>query len=291
MLTPIKINGNGNDAHTIDLSEIDNLIGEAKYDLGKPPVNLDYILKIGMDGRDYNVGGLGMIGLITGEEKSRKTTFLKAVVAAALSGKTFINVKIDIEAKRLIYFDTEQPQQYFHRTQTQAHLLAGLENNHPAHTAIMMRKFSVEQRIAAIDRVIETTDDIGLIIIDGALDLVKNFNNETECQEAVQRIMTWTEKSGALILAVIHKSRGKYSKAIGHLGAFLERKCDFSIEMKYNEKDKFTSVKNKLSRTYPFPDFDFVQDKNGYPVLNHNETVILPELVMMDEMKKEDIPF
>lgn len=278
-------------------AEMDALLKASKFDLGLPPGNLSYIFKIMDGGSSYNVGAPGMIGLIMGPEKSRKTNFLKAMVAAGLGGEDFLNIHLDIETKRAAYFDTEQPEQYFWRTQSQSHYLAGLVNNTEKYDAFSMRKWkSAGQRIAGIERYLETNDEVGVLIIDGILDLVKNMNNETECSEVMEKLLFWSANSGAMILVVVHTSRGAkgmQKQAIGHIGAFLQRKCDFAIELSFDEKSGFTTVKHKLSRTFKFPDFEFTQNKEGYPVLDHNQQINLPHELQgnPEPMTKEDIPF
>lgn len=275
-------------------AEMDALLKASRFDLGRPPGNLDYIFTIVDSGRSFSVGAPGMIGLIMGPEKSRKTNFLKAMVAAGLGGKPFLNINLDIELKRAAYFDTEQPEQYFWRTQSQSHYLAGLINNTEKYDAFSMRKWkSAGQRIAGIDRYLESNEEVGVVIIDGILDLVKNMNNETECSEVMEKLLFWSANSGAMILVVVHTSRGAkgmQKQAIGHIGAFLQRKCDFAIELSFDEKTGFTTVKHKLSRTLKFPDFEFTQNKDGYPILDHNQKVELP-LELQEDYKGDDIPF
>lgn len=261
-------------------NEITTILGERQFDISKPPPLLEYCLTVDMmvgNGREiYDVGSYGMLGLVTGEAKSRKTTFLSALVASALSGgKNFINIKADIKGKEIVFVDTEQPEHYFYKTQKRIHFLSGSASNYDNYKAYKLRDLSIGQRLEAIDSIVEQNKNLGLLIIDGALDLVLDLNSQTECQTITQRFMDWTEKSKALIITVIHNSFG-YSKAIGHLGSYLQRKCDFSIEMKYDDSSKFTTVKHKLARSKPFPGYEFTQDDYGYPILDHLQKVQLP---------------
>lgn len=277
---------------------IDALLDERTFKMGDKPEELDFCLRVTVnklasveggprDLKTYDVGGFGMLGIITGIEKSRKSTFLSALVASGLSGgEDRIGVTMDLQGKEAIFVDTEQSEQFFYRTQERAHYLAGYAEDHPMYRAVCMRDFTVEQRIKGIERLLERTSNLGLLVIDGALDLVRSFNDEAECQAIVQRIMNWTKQSGAMILTVIHKNRSS-DWMQGHLGSMLEKKCDFSFEMTHRDTDGFTTISNRHSRTAPFPSYEFTQDSNGYPVLNHlaENAVKLPVAINSQSVK------
>lgn len=255
-------------------SEIDAILRLRKYDYFNKPKNIDFILSANVDGVKYDVGGLGMLGLVTGLEKSRKTTFLKALIASMLEdGKRRINFSLALNGRKAIFVDTEQPEQFFHRTQTHAHTLAGIRGNTPIYDAYSFRDLTIEERIECTEHLIKTTENLGLLVLDGVLDLVKNFNDEAQCQALVHRLMKWTAESNAMIMTVIHEGKGT-GFMMGHLGSALARKCDFAIKMTHNSDTQFTEVSSKLGRTKPFPSFEFTQDDEGYPILNHLEKAI-----------------
>lgn len=265
-------------------------IKSTKFGFGNKPEDIDFVLKVRIDGEEYNIGGFGMLGLVTGLEKSRKTTFLKAMVASGLSKERKINFSLDLKEKAMVYIDTEQPEHFFYSTQSQAHEMAGFHTDADGYHAFRLRGFSVEERVAAIDLIISKIPNIGVLIIDGALDLVKNFNNEEQCQALGQKFLEWTDKSKALILTVIHTSKST-GFTTGHLGAILNKKCDFCFEMINDEEARKTTVKNKFGRTKPFPGFDFTQDDRGWPVLLREEFLPTPPDWSSDIKKSEDTSF
>lgn len=253
------------------LQEQDDLwakITKSKFDITKKPENIDFCLTANVEGETFNVAGFGMLGIVTGLAKSRKSTFLKALMASVIaSGHPKLNFQFNLKGKQAIFIDTEQPEYFFYKNQSQSHYLAGTKNNVQSYEAYGWRDFSVENRVKAVDLLIERNKDIGLIVLDGALDLCKNFNSEEESQKTVQQMMTWTKQSGAMIITVIHKNRHN-GFAMGHLGSMLEKKVDFGIQMT-NEEGGFTEVKQILGRSRPFKEFKFTQDTDGYPILDH----------------------
>ena len=261
------------DAQVGDATEYESMssrLSSVSFKYGQKPKDIDFVLKANVDGKLFDIGGFGMIGLITGLEKSRKTTLLRAITSSALSnGAKKINFQMDLRGKKAIYIDTEQPEYFFWNGQMQAHRMAGLGDAVDSYEAYSLRGFSVEDRIAAVEHLIGVNDNLGLLILDGVLDFVKNFNSEEQSQAMVQRIMEWTDRSGAMVLAVIHVGKSS-GMTTGHLGSMLNKKCDFSFEMKNDPDTGYTTVNSRLSRTKPFTSFDFTQDENGQPVLaNH----------------------
>lgn len=257
----------------IDPTTIAAELAKRKYDYNRKPKNVDFNLKAFVDGQYFDVGGFGMLGLVTGLEKSRKTTFLKALIASALDdGKKRINFSLNLSGKTAIFVDTEQPETFFHSTQTHALNMAGIRGNTPIYEAYSFRDLSVDERNEYVEYLVANTPNLGLLVLDGALDFVKNFNDETQCHAFTLKLMEWTSRSGAMILTVIHKGKGS-GFMMGHLGSALARKCDFAFEMTHNNESGFTEVAHKYGRTKPFPKFEFTQDENGYPVLDHNEKI------------------
>lgn len=245
---------------------------EKKFDFNRPPEEGDYVLRLKQGLDWFDIGTFGMMILITGLAKSRKTTFLVAWIASALSGgRPFLNFHFDLRGKKAVWFDTEQPERYFYRTHSNIHKLSGNADNHPNYEAFSLRKFSVDERIELIDWYVANNPDLGLMILDGILDLVENFNDIKESSAVVEKVMKWCEE-GIMVIPVIHRNR--YSGfTMGNLGSKLEKKCDACIELENNEETKFSEIKCKLSRTRPFDPFDFTHNVDGYPVLDHNEVL------------------
>lgn len=248
------------------------------FDIDAEPPKTEYSLRCIVDGQEYSVGGPGDIGLIEGLEKSRKSTFLKALVASALDdGTRRINFTLDLKGGNMVFIDTEQGARSFWRTHKQAHMMAKRSNKPAFYRAYSMRDLDVEKRIKYIDWIIDNNQNLSVLVIDGVLDLTRNFNNEGQAQEIVHKIMRWAEKSGAMIFCVVHQTKSN-GYTIGHLGSMLNRKCSFSIEMVYDEDSNFTTVNSKLTRdTKRFKSFKFTQDDYGFPILNHNEAHVIKD--------------
>jgi archaellum biogenesis ATPase FlaH len=249
--------------------------------------------------RTHKIGGQGMIGGILGPKKSGKSLLTAMVVAARLSGKRKLVFDYVSQGKKVLYFDTEQSAFFYHLTQKFIFNMAGFRDNSPVYEAYHLRRATVEERVAFIDMVIErNAGNIELIIVDGLVDLCKNFNDENASRDTVQTLMDWSDKSKAMILTVLHTTKvGGYAQ--GHLGSTLEKKYDFGWTVSKDDDTHTFRVKHRDSRFAPFPSFEFERDQDGFPFMDGEqsepEEVGPPEIydakVMPAYDDNEPIPF
>ncbi|MDV7401055.1 hypothetical protein RZS08_57085, partial [Arthrospira platensis SPKY1] len=99
--------------------------------------------------------------------------------------------------------------------------------------AFHLRKWSVAERIIALRKLIDQIPNLGLIVIDGAVDLCPDMMDYDKSTKTVQELMSLCEKTGAMVLTVLHLTKMS-NEMRGHLGTELGNKCDFSIAV---EKD------------------------------------------------------
>lgn len=266
---------------------LDAILARTKFDLSKPPEKDSPVFFVNMGINEYPVAYPGSLGLLIGAQKVRKTTALKAIAASAIGGTNIINFMFRSKKKgKIAFFDTEQRFRSFWQTQSQTHYLSGLINNSDRYDAFTFIDESIEDRFLLIERYVKLNEDIEMMVIDGALDIVEDFNDIREARVASERIARIANNSKAVVFVVVHAS-GKFGKgpanSLGHLGSQLERKCDFAIHLSYNKDTQFTEVEHQLSRSFgKFPNFEFTNDRNGYPVLDHNQKVALPYPLNLD---------
>ena len=107
---------------------------------------------------------------------------------------------------------------------------------------------------------------IGLLVIDHIADLVRNPNDIVETDNAIQMLMKW-KRLGIHILCVIH-TRSEDTKARGHLGTFIEEKCETVILAERtdpNTKNDPIKVTHTDSRGPSFDEFHFKINSDVIP--------------------------
>lgn len=233
----------------------------------EPPICLEIV-----DQNGYSIlGTLGNFSLIIGKAKSKKTFLMSMALAAALKNDILLDrfkATLPEEKRRIILFDTEQSKYHVQKVVKRICLLS--ETLQPdTFDCFGLRPFPTEERLRMIKHALDTIPDIGIIVIDGIRDLVKDINSSDEASQIVNLLMKWSDEKNIHIVVVLHQNKGD-NNARGHLGTELVNKAESVISVTKDTKDPFVSiVEPEYCREKDFPPFAFKIDPNGMPyVLN-----------------------
>jgi hypothetical protein len=210
------------------------------------------------------ISSYGDFFCLVGASKSRKSFAKKAIISRYIGGTSdrfFPDVKgHGSEGKAVIDNDTEQSRYHVQRGARQVLEMCGFiyPNYHP----YGMRPLDYKQRLGLIEWQLKNIENIGLMFIDGVADLVKNANDLDECNELVQKLMTWSADYNISIGTVLHVNHGS-DKATGHLGSAITKKAESVIYVK--TEDGLTSLEPFYTRNIPFNEIRFEIDPNGLP--------------------------
>ena len=213
------------------------------------------------------IGTYGNFSFVQSPPKTKKTFFISLLSSVYLSGSN--NFGGDIKGHRksqcLLHIDTEQGKWHAQRVFKRAIDMSDLDGSQCYYT-YALRQIGFKQRIDFIEYLLrDKIMNTGLIIIDGIADLVGDVNNLEESNACVQKLMEWSSIYECHIITVIHSNYGS-SKPTGHLGSFLEKKCETQIELEANTVNKeWVTVKCKRSRGYAFETFSFEVNDLGLP--------------------------
>lgn len=253
--------------HTAEVkAELPELIKQAqaaRFDMSAQQVEPKPLLRY-IGEKDYNIAGRGMIGVFTGHEKSGKSFVASCIAASGLKmGGEVLNFSLDLDGGKMLWFDTEQSGYFFNKTQERIHRIAGASGNVPHYDAYHLRKMSALQRAEIVEHFIYNTPGVSVVVIDGFVDLVTDYNDLKSVQEYVGRLMRWSDEKQVLILGVLHVNKGD-GKIRGHIGSELKNKCDFIVQTVRQEN--LFIVSNPTSRYIAFKDAEFTRDAQGLPV-------------------------
>lgn len=208
----------------------------------------------------------GELSAIIAPQKSKKTFFKRAVCACYIGGnssKYFPSiVSCREDEKYILDFDTEQGKYYAYRSfKGVADMVGSYYDNY---LPFGIKSLSDKDRVLFIDELVKRyKNKIGIIFIDGIADLCFNPNDIVQSNLVINKLKEWTEL-GIHICCVIHKTFEK-DKAFGHLGTYVQKKCETSIFLEITDKTQKNSpvkVMQKDSRGAPFDDFFFDLDLN-----------------------------
>jgi hypothetical protein len=244
---------------SMDIEGLVTAVWETKFDFDTTVAMPKPVLEFWAEGKKWPVAGRGMIGGIIGPKKAGKSFVTAALAEAFITGKERLNFEFGLSGKG-IWFDTEQSVDFYHAVQKRIHEGAGLRGNSKKYTAVLLRRWSPQERIVAMDHIIRTTKELEFVVIDGLADLLSNTNDIGQASSVINMVMKWTMELGLLVIGIIHTNKGD-GKIRGHLGSEFERKCDFAIEISQPSRNRY-KLWNPYGRFMTFPPMEFTRDFN-----------------------------
>lgn len=247
------------------------ILSDSKYD---PTIDVpDEIPILIINGKI--IGTCQNIVTLQAKQKAGKTTYLTAIIAAALSRLTIFSItaRLPEGKRRVAYFDIEQGRSDFYKTIKRIKSL-GCMTNYPSNfDAHNLREYGPAQIIAALHQYCNDTPDCGLMVIDPATDILESFNDEAESKMKIQYLKTWSKKSNNLIVQTIHTGRSN-ENSLGHYGAFSDRASQSILQVQKEENNSIT-----LMSKYQRSDADFDPVSVMYNNEKHEweETIYMPE--------------
>jgi len=108
------------------------------------------------------------------------------------------------------------------------------------------------------------------VVIDGYVDLIKDYNSLEEAQKLVGDLLRWTDERNVLMIGVLHVNKGD-GKIRGHLGSELKNKCDFIVNVRQPEPGYY-EVSNPTARYKGFNSFHFTRNEDDMPQVEGKTT-------------------
>jgi hypothetical protein len=220
-------------------------------------------------------GSYGDFSCIVGASKSRKTFFKSMIEAGYIGGKAnILNPSIkghNTQNKFVISFDTEQSS--FHTQRVQRRVLEMIGGNYEFYKTFCLRQYTPKERFDFIDWIVyesEFKNNIGLMSIDGYVDLVTDFNSLEQSTGLTEKLLQWTAKGNMHCTGILHKNFGT-SKPVGHVGSSVLKKAETVVFIEKN--DNITTAKCEYSRNIPFEPINFDVNKDWLPYETDNNNI------------------
>lgn len=198
---------------------------------------------------DVKFANVGDLHVVTGKPGQGKTGLMKIFESAILSGK-YGNVEYALKTERpnpiVLYIDTEQSEDDTIAFKNSVCTMSGMDYKVEHKNFFILRLRDVEEvkerwcKILDAIWKVRPTD----IFLDGMLDIVKDYNDQVECQPVVRKCMMLATYYDASLWMVLHENP-LVSKLVGTLGSITQRKVTEIFEvikvkqedLKPNDKD------------------------------------------------------
>lgn len=177
---------------------------------------------------------------ISGQPKSRKTTFAFFMIASGLLQKSIFNIELNLKAnEKIILIDTEQSIFDFARQIKILKFTLKCKKLPANFNAYLFRQYEPEQIIEAINIIMEK-DHPKVLILDNLTELVINPNDIPESKKIIQFLKRITAQYNCVIITLLHNSKST-NNTLGNLGSYADRGSQSTLRATIDkETDIFT---------------------------------------------------
>lgn len=225
------------------------------------------------------MGTLGNLTMVKGRAKSRKSFLIGLCAAVVLKQELLYNLLIsDLpEDKRgLIYFDTEQDRGDLWAAVNRVCRLAGKDGDPENLDVVSITEYSLKDRLDVIKLAIENTPNLGLVVIDGVVDICKDIMHYESCAELADDLRRISVRYNVNIVCVLHQNKSDRNGR-GHIGTELTNKASVIMDIEKDKSDKNRSIVTPdMCRGKDFEPFAFRIDNNGIPVIDEFSVCFAP---------------
>lgn len=225
--------------------DINQLLELREFSVNGPPPPEDIVFRVEFQ----TIGSLGDYVMITGRPKAGKTKFLSGAMAAAVSKQEVFGMRIKLPENkcRVAHFDTEQGRRSHYNCLTLMLKLMNISEMPDHFKSYHLRQDAGPSIIKIIDHYLDRFPDTGCIFVDGLLDLISSFNDETTSKSVVNWLKKITEVNNILLIAVLHRSMS-VNKSIGHLGSSADRAAQSVLVVDKNKETRQYVLKSEYLR-------------------------------------------
>jgi len=182
------------------------------------------------------IGTRGNFVVYSGLPKAGKSTFLAAAIASGLSKKIIYQQSMITSGGGVALFDTESNESDFYNNLTRIKTIAGIKKLPANFAAFYTREFSAEVQRILIEYYISKQLP-AVVIIDGFLDLINNYNNETESKSIIDWLKRISSVYNVLIIGVIHLGK-RDGHTLGHFGSMVDRYAQSVLSVERDEENR-----------------------------------------------------
>lgn len=223
-----------------------------------------------------STGGLCQL---TGKQKTGKTGVLMSLIAGCFAETDTFGLTVSTcpANKYVIYFNTELSYEDLYEFYLSVLKRIDSDKDIPNLVFVDLKPHILAtSKVKELKEVIGDAKDIHLLIIDGVVDLCKDFNSITESTKTLELINEIIVSYNCPIITTLHQNPNSNaeSKSRGHLGTFLSQKVNSTLitkKIKTGDKENFYLTLTDLRKGFISKDIPFEFNKDlGYHTSAHS---------------------
>jgi len=254
----------------IQKPSIDQLLQLRKYKTDYIPDKENVILRIG----NKSVGSTQAYVIFGGLPKAGKSSFLNSCIASAFVPYDIFTMKINLpeQRQRLCLFDTESSDYDYYKRIKSILNFAELTTLPQNFDSYQVREDGTGTIRKMVERYLELNPDCSVLVLDGLLDLIVNYNDETESSMLTKWLKKITKIYDLLIISVLHFNKSN-DHTTGVIGSHSDRFAQSTLEVKKDKENNTFVMQSRFMRS----DADFepvtLMNFNGIFQQVNNESV------------------
>jgi hypothetical protein len=227
-----------------NIASIAEIIQARKYKPEKV-VNRTIIIKI----RGKIIGTLQSIVVLSGLPKQGKSTYMTALIASELCRYEIFQIEVTcpIERRNILFVDTESSEFDFVKTIDRIKLYANRHDVPERLCALNCREDNPETITKIVDYYLSVTPACSLVVLDGILDLLYNYNDERECRVLINWLKRITKLYNVCIVIIMHLSKSS-GNTLGHFGSMADRYAQSVVMIEKTDQNQLV-MKPKFLRS------------------------------------------
>ena len=188
---------------------------------------------------------MGDLHVIQGKAGHGKTSLMTQFMATLLCG-SFGHLRCELkEPATVLYIDTEMSEDDTIAIKNRVCSLAGMPYDKPSDRFKVVRLRETEDAHERWRQVLKVIWEVHptVCFLDGALDVVNDYNSQEECQPIIRKCMMLVTHYDMSMWCVLHENP-MADKMVGTLGSIMQRKVTeaFSVRKHKHEKDKYPNM-------------------------------------------------
>lgn len=216
-------------------NDLHEKLNSRKFRNGYKPPDENILFSI----QGKNIGTSQSFVCFQGLPKAGKSTFITSAIASAFTHWDIFGMKINFpkDRKRICYIDTESSDFDYYRVLERIRTQIICDPLPHNFDSFLFREDSPQDIQSMIEIYLQENKDCSVLVIDGILDLIADFNSVEQSFYLVQWLKKITKQHDLLILCVLHLGK-KDQNSIGHIGSYLDRKSQSVLKIEKNKEKK-----------------------------------------------------
>jgi len=222
-----------------------HILNTKRHKEGFKPQEENIVLKIS----GKTVSTIGNFSVLSGLPKAGKSSFLSAIIASGLIRAPIFDIELNNRhtAPQIALFDTESSEYDFYRSLDRVKNIANINKLPTTFDAYRLRDCNHKEILELVEYYIAGTG-AQIIIIDGLLDLLLNFNDEVESRILINWLKKLTDVYNCFVLGIIHTGKGN-GLTLGHLGSMIERYAQSTLLVQKDDERQSMELSAKYMRS------------------------------------------